>query len=89
MIFKKLYTKAHVPQPPYLCPKHELTLFQRVLKKLKNALNLPVETVDQPPLLNRPALCSHTQSPGALHFMLNTFISDMLTRSACDVHLVG
>lgn len=84
MTFKNLYTKAHAPQPPYLCPRHEL--FQRVLK---NAIKTPAETVNQPPLLNSPALCSHAQSPGALHFMLNTFISDMLTRSECDVHLVG
>lgn len=57
MTFKNLCTKAYAPQPPYLYPKHELTLFQRVLK---NALKLPVETVDQPPLLNSPALCGHT-----------------------------
>lgn len=67
---------------------HIYVLDMNCFRVLKNAIKMPEETVNQPPLLNSPALCSHAQSPGALHFMLNTFISDMLTRSECDVHLV-
>lgn len=67
---------------------HIYVLDMNCFRVLKNAIKTPEETVNQPPLLNSPALCSHAQSPGALHFMLNTFISDMLTRSECDVHLV-